>query len=82
MGIGYVLYAAGMLCLFRRENREEGFGFMDDVAALKWAKTVDEAHNQLQDLMIRHNGILEWAQSHNCSFGLDKFQLTDFTRRR
>ncbi|KAF8811141.1 hypothetical protein BYT27DRAFT_7071727, partial [Phlegmacium glaucopus] len=31
--------------------------------------------------MNRPNGILEWARTHNCEFGIDKFQLLDLTKR-
>ncbi|KAJ3884402.1 hypothetical protein GG344DRAFT_26843, partial [Lentinula edodes] len=36
--IGYILYAAGLLQLSKKEEQEEGFGFMDDVAAMKWGR--------------------------------------------
>lgn len=32
--------------------------------------------------MERDKEILDWAQQHNCSFGVDKFKVVDFTRRR
>lgn len=32
--------------------------------------------------MKRSGGVLDWAKQHNCSFGVDKFKLVDFTRRR
>ncbi|KAJ3884698.1 hypothetical protein GG344DRAFT_14858, partial [Lentinula edodes] len=36
--VGYILYAAGLLTTFKTLDKEEGFGFMDDVAAMKWGK--------------------------------------------
>jgi hypothetical protein len=32
--------------------------------------------------MEREQGVFQWVEDHNCKFGLDKFQLVDFTRRR
>lgn len=34
-GIAYILYAAGLLKKLEGRNKEEGYGFMDDVAAMK-----------------------------------------------
>ncbi|KAF8152974.1 hypothetical protein B0H34DRAFT_663002 [Crassisporium funariophilum] len=31
--------------------------------------------------MERPGGILEWARDHNCTFGIEKFQLVDATRQ-
>ncbi|KAF5392001.1 hypothetical protein D9757_003364 [Collybiopsis confluens] len=80
--LGYILYAAGLLQRFRKEEQEEGYGFMDDVAAIKWGKEVEKIHEGLGDMMRRDGGILEWAREHNCTFGVDKFTLVDFTRKR
>lgn len=33
-------------------------------------------------MMEREDGVLDWARQHNCSFGVNKFKLVDFTRRR
>jgi len=31
--------------------------------------------------MEREGGIFEWARDHNCEFGIEKFQLVDFSRK-
>lgn len=38
-------------------------------------------HDKLQDIMTWPHGVFDWAALHNCRFGLDKFQLLDFTRK-
>lgn len=76
--VGYILYAAGLLCLFK-EGEEEGHRFLDGIAALVWGKDYEEMHRKLAHLMGRDGGVMEWATKHNCSFGLEKFKLVDFT---
>lgn len=81
-GIGYILYMAGLLRKFEGRDNEEGYGFMDDVAALKWGKDPEQVHAALGEMMVKNGGVLDWAKQHNCSFGVDKFKLVDFTRKR
>lgn len=81
-GIAYILYAAGLLKKFEGRSMEEGYRFMDNVAAMKWGKDVNQIHEELGEMMEREEGVLDWAKQHNCSFGVDKFKVVDFTRRR
>ena len=39
-------------------------------------------HEKLKAIMNREGGVTEWAISHNCSFGIEKFQLLDLSRRK
>ncbi|KAJ3925428.1 MAG: hypothetical protein NXY57DRAFT_1070359, partial [Lentinula lateritia] len=55
---------------------------MDDVAAMKWGHDIEELHKEIGGMMTREDGILKWAEEHNCKFGVDKFKLVDFNRRR
>lgn len=81
-GIGYILYAAGLLALFNPLEKEEAFRFMDDIAAMTWGENVEELHEKLGEMMKRSRGVLDWARKHNCSFGMDKFKLVDLTHKR
>src|SRR5262249_54269947 len=53
-----------------------------DHSAVAVAESLEETHQILENLMCRDGGVLDWAETHNCIFGLDKFQLTDFTRAK
>ncbi|KAJ3899174.1 hypothetical protein F5879DRAFT_926447 [Lentinula edodes] len=53
--IGYILYAAGLLQLFKKEEQEEGFGFMDDVAAMKWGHNIEELHKEIRGMLTRED---------------------------
>ncbi|KAI0310470.1 hypothetical protein OF83DRAFT_1036746, partial [Amylostereum chailletii] len=44
--------------------------------------TPDEAAEKAQDLMTREGGTFEWADDHKCEFGIDKFGLVLFTRKK
>ncbi|KAJ3979545.1 hypothetical protein F5890DRAFT_1379391, partial [Lentinula detonsa] len=37
--VGYILYAAGLMKLFRKATREQGLGYMDDTAGATWARS-------------------------------------------
>ncbi|KAJ3963388.1 hypothetical protein EV361DRAFT_813444, partial [Lentinula raphanica] len=75
--VGYILYAAGLLKCLQETRNEEGFAFMDDLAGLKWGIDIEEVHTGIEQMMDRRGGILEWARSHNCQFGIPKFKLVD-----
>ena len=55
---------------------------MDDTAYIATAETMEEAATKLKDMMERRRGAFEWADSHNCSFAVDKFALIGFTRAK
>ncbi|KAJ3973003.1 hypothetical protein EV361DRAFT_765420, partial [Lentinula raphanica] len=75
--VGYILYAAGLLKSLQVERKEEGFAFMDDLAGMKWGTDIKEIHADLEQMMGHRDGVLDWAQTHNCQFGIPKFKLVD-----
>ncbi|THU83900.1 hypothetical protein K435DRAFT_596268, partial [Dendrothele bispora CBS 962.96] len=73
--IGYIVYAAGALKAMDRVEQAEGFAFMDDLTGLVWGKSLEEVGLRMEKMMRETDGVLEWAELHNCSFGLDKFKV-------
>ncbi len=73
----YIIYNSSVAR--RLKNGEKGFLFIDDKAILIHGETFDETHQKIKDIMERTGGILEWARDHNCEYGVEKFQLVDFT---
>ena len=63
-------------------HKETGFIFVNDTATLVTGPDFDTTHTKLKDVMLRNEGVMEWARMHNCSFGIKKFQLLDLTRRK
>jgi hypothetical protein len=78
-GICYLIYNAGLLKI--PIYRLGQYLFLDDAAVLVIARTFAETHYILHDIMMKMGGIFEWARDHNCEFGIEKFQLFDFSRQ-
>ena len=80
--IAWVIYNHQILKIFNKAAKETGFLYVDDAAVLVTGDNFTTTHNILKSIMNREGGISEWAASHNCSFGLEKFQLLDLTRKK
>jgi len=77
----YILYNANILIIPVLQNGEWTFIFVDDVALVTTGVDFAETHRKLKEMMEREGGILEWARRHNCTFGIEKFQLLDAGRK-
>ena len=77
-----MIYNAGLLRCLNAAAGESGGLFIDDAYLLAIGNSMEETHGTLKSIMERPEGVFEWAEAHNCEFGVDKFQLIDFTRRR
>jgi ribonuclease HI len=56
-------------------------GFADDVALFARGKSFSSTHCTLGGLLRRENGILDWADTHNCHYATKKWALIDFTHK-
>lgn len=74
----YILYNASLFRLLKKKGLN-ALGFVDDAAGGVRAKTFNEAHEKLREAMEGENGVLKWAETHNCIFGIPKWQLLDCT---
>ena len=80
--IAWVIYNHQILKIFNKALKETGFLYVDDAAVLVTGEDFNITHDKLKNVMNREGGIMDWATAHNCSFGLDKFQLLDMTRKK
>ena len=80
--IAWIIYNHRILEIIRKSCKEAGFLFVDDAAILVTGVDFEDTHTKLREVMTREGGVLEWAASHNCKFGMEKFQLLDMTRRK
>ena len=80
--ITWVIYNHQILKIFNKAVKETEFLYVDDAAVLVTGDNFNNTHNKLKSVMNREGGIMEWAASHNCSFGLEKFQLLNLTRKK
>ena len=79
--ICYILYNADILSIANSKT-EIGLLFIDDTAIITTGKNFKDTHNALRNIMTQKDGILEWASTHNCEFGIENFQLLDFSRHK
>lgn len=78
--IGYMIYNSDLLEVPQAQDSEDSILFVDDTTILAVGTDYIETHGKISSMLHREGGILQWAEEHNCSFGIDKFQLIDFTR--
>lgn len=76
----WILYCAPLLDMLKGNKKVKGFTFVDDHTIAAKGKTFAETHALLEYILWKDNGVMDWATSHNCTFGINKFQLVDFTK--
>jgi ribonuclease HI len=80
-GCCYLIYNSGLLKIPVSRHSEYILLFVDDAAVLVVAETFADTHRVLKEIMEWEGGVFEWARNHNCEFGIEKFQLVDFSRQ-
>ena len=73
----YQYYNADILEIPNR-SQESAEAYVDDAILTASAKTFEEAHEMLSDMMTRKGGMIEWSKSHNSSIEYSKLALIDF----
>ncbi|KAJ1299356.1 hypothetical protein OPQ81_011876 [Rhizoctonia solani] len=76
--IFYLLYNAPLVKVPRPANNELCVAYIDDITFVTWGPTFEDNHRTLVDMMSRKGGALEWSDSHNSTFELDKTACIDF----
>jgi hypothetical protein len=79
--ISYLLYNVSFLECLHQERREQGALFVDDAYILTTGVDFKETHRKIKQIMERTGRVFNWARTHNCKFGVAKFQLLDLTRK-
>ena len=80
--IAWIIYNHQILKIFDTTCKETGFLFVNDTAILVTGPDFNTTHTKLKDVMLRNGGVIELARTHNCSFGIEKFQLLDLTKQK
>jgi hypothetical protein len=80
--IAWIICNHQILKIFDKACKETGVLYVEDTAVLVTGDDFRSTHDKLLEVMNREGGIMEWATAHNCSFGLEKFQLLDLSRRK
>ncbi|CCO36793.1 hypothetical protein RSOLAG1IB_12164 [Rhizoctonia solani AG-1 IB] len=76
--IFYLLYNAPLVKVPRSSSNELCVAYIDDITFVTWGATFEENHRVLVDMMTRNGGALEWSDTHNSTFELDKTACIDF----
>ena len=76
----YQYYNADILEIPCRPQ-ESAEAYVDDAILTATAKTFEEAHEILVDMMTREKGMIEWSQLHNSSIEYSKLALIDFAHQ-
>ena len=76
----YQYYNADLLDVPQAPN-EDAAAYVDDAILVATAKSFEETHKILEDMMTRTGGAKEWAKEHNSKFELTKLALIDFAHR-
>ena len=73
----YQYYNADILEIPNRPQ-ESAEAYVDDAILTASAKTFEEAHEILANMMTRQGGMVDWSKSHNSSIEYSKLALIDF----
>ena len=74
----YQFYNADILEI-PNKPQEAAEAYVDDAILIATAKTFEEAHQMLVEMMTRLGGMIEWSKSHNSSVEYGKLALIDFS---
>ena len=76
----YILYNADLLDIPNNPQKEDGIGYIDDIALLAIAANFIETTRIIRDMMMREDGGEEWSISHNSRFKVIKSAISHYTR--
>ena len=76
----YQYYNANLLDIPAAPN-EATAAYVDNAILVATARTFEETHSVLEDMMTRAGGAMDWARDHNSNFEISKLVLMDFAHR-
>ena len=74
----YQYYNADILEI-PNKPQETAEAYVDDAILTASAKTFEEAHQMLAEMMNRQGGMVDWSKTHNSSIEYSKLALIDFS---
>jgi Reverse transcriptase (RNA-dependent DNA polymerase) len=81
-GVSYLIYNADILKIPVLKAGEWILLFVDDAVIIVCGKNFNETHEKLCNIMNHTGGVFKWAKTHNCEFGIEKFQLLDAMKKQ
>ena len=77
----YILYNTDLLEITGDDEYENSLGYVDDIALVATGKNVEETNQQLQHIMTKENGGLQWSKDHNSKFEVSESVVLHTTWR-
>jgi len=74
----YIVYDSDLVTIAKNRN-ELTLAFVDDMVLVAIARTFQDTHGILTDMLEREGGAYKWSADHNSRFETSKFGLVDFT---
>ncbi|KEP45725.1 putative reverse transcriptase from transposon X-element protein, partial [Rhizoctonia solani 123E] len=78
LSVIFYLFYNSPLVKVPRSNNELCIAYIDDITFVTWGHTFEDNHRTLTEMMSREGGALDWSDSHNSTFELDKTACIDF----
>ncbi|EUC66987.1 reverse transcriptase from transposon X-element protein, putative, partial [Rhizoctonia solani AG-3 Rhs1AP] len=78
LSVIFYLFYNSPLVKVPRSNNELCIAYIDDITFVTWGHTFEDNHRTLTEMMSREGGTLDWSDSHNSTFELDKTACIDF----
>jgi len=82
LGIAFQFYNLGLVDICDTRNGKEAITFMYDTLLLPRGKMLADTNSQIKQMMTRKGGRLEWSNTHQCKFTVNKLSIMGLTRRR
>lgn len=80
-GICYLIYNADLTKITVLKAGEWILLFVDNAVIIVCGKNFNETHEKLRNIMECNGGVFDWAKTHNCKFGVEKFQLLNASKK-
>ena len=80
-GVSHLIYNADILKIPVLKAGEWILLFVDDAMIIVCGKNFNKTHEKLRNIMNCTGRVFKWAKTHNCKFGIEKFQLLDATKK-
>ena len=78
----YIIYDSDLIDIAKKSKGKLTLAFVNNTILIAVAKTFQETHAMLHNMMERRGGAYNWLNKHNSKFETSKFSLIDFMLNR
>ena len=77
----YIIYNADLLDLPDNPKTEDAIRYVDDIALVATGEDLHQTTQQLEHIMTRNKGGLDWSRTHNSRFKVNKLAIAHFSKK-